>query len=76
MHFNSHEVILACIRNNFESEFKIKSSYGFRGQSIVFTNSRKNTERLAEYLRENHIQALAYHGGLDHSQRKYVERSF
>ncbi len=64
------------MRNLVRSEFKIKSSYGFRGQSIVFTNSRKNTERLAEYLRENHIQAMAYHGGLDHSQRKYVEKSF
>ncbi|QEE17469.2 DUF5814 domain-containing protein [Promethearchaeum syntrophicum] len=64
------------MRNLVRSEFKIKSSYGFRGQSIVFTNSRKNTERLAEYLRENHIQSLAYHGGLDHSQRKYVEKSF
>ena len=64
------------MRNLVRSEFKITSSFGFRGQSIVFTNSRKNTERLAEYLRENHIQALAYHGGLDHSQRKYVEKSF
>ncbi len=64
------------MRNLVRSEFKIKSTYGFRGQSIVFTNSRKNTERLAEYLRENHIQAMAYHGGLDHSQRKYVEKSF
>jgi len=64
------------MRNIVRSEFKIKSSYGYRGQSIVFTNSRKNTERLAEYLRENHIQSLAYHGGLDHSQRKYVEKSF
>jgi len=64
------------MRNLVRSEFKLKSSFGFRGQSIVFTNSRKNTERLAEYLRENHIQSLAYHGGLDHSQRKYVEKSF
>jgi helicase len=64
------------MRNLVRSEFKIKSSYGFRGQSIVFTNSRKNTERLAEYLRENHIPSLAYHGGLDHSQRKYVEKFF
>ncbi len=64
------------MRNLVRSEYKFKSSYGFRGQTIVFTNSRKNTERLAEYLRENHIPSLAYHGGLDHSQRKYVEKSF
>lgn len=57
-------------------EFKLKSSFGFRGQSIVFTNSRKNTEQLADFLRENHISAYAYHGGLDHSQRKFIEKSF
>ncbi len=69
-------VKLKHMKNLIRSEFKMKSTYGFRGQTIVFTNSRKNTERLADYLRENHIQSLAYHGGLDHSQRKYVEKSF
>ncbi|MHA1857431.1 MAG: DUF5814 domain-containing protein [Promethearchaeota archaeon] len=64
------------MRDLIRAEFKIKSSHGYRGQTIVFTNSRKNTERLAEYLRENHIRAMAYHGGLDYNQRKFVEKSF
>ena len=57
-------------------EFKMSSSFGYRGQSIVFTNSRKNTERLAEFLRDNNMEAYAYHGGLDYSQRKFIEKSF
>ncbi|MHA2002170.1 MAG: DEAD/DEAH box helicase [Promethearchaeota archaeon] len=64
------------IRTLVREEFKNRSSFGFRGQSIIFTNSRKNTERLADFLSENHIPALAYHGGLDYSQRKFVEKSF
>ena len=57
-------------------EFKKRSSFGFLGQTIIFTNSRKNTERLAEYLRKNHITAMAYHAGLTYDGRKMVERNF
>ena len=64
------------LRSLVREEFKLKSSFGFRGQSIVFTNSRKNTERLAEFLSDNHIRSYAYHGGLEHGQRKFVEKSF
>ncbi len=64
------------LRNLVRSEFKNRSSFNFSGQTIVFTNSRKNTERLAEYLTENHIKAYAYHGGLEYSQRKFIEKSF
>ena len=49
-------------------EFKKRSSFGFLGQTIIFTNSRKNTERLAEYLRKNHITAMAYHAGLTYDE--------
>ncbi|MHA1612290.1 MAG: DUF5814 domain-containing protein [Promethearchaeota archaeon] len=64
------------MRRLVQMEFKEKSSFGYRGQTIVFTNSRKNTEKLAEQLQQNRITAYAYHGGLDYSQRKFIEKSF
>ena len=47
------------------------------GQSgIVYCLSRKKTEELAEYLRENGIGARAYHAGLDASEREEVQDAF
>jgi helicase len=54
-------------------EFDRKSSKGFRGQTIVFTNSRRRCHQLARKLE---YDAAAYHAGLDYSQRKKVERQF
>ncbi|WP_371805286.1 DUF5814 domain-containing protein [Candidatus Lokiarchaeum ossiferum] len=64
------------MRNIIREEYKTRSSFGFRGQTIVFTNSRKNTEKFADFLRANHVPAYAYHGGLEYGQRKFVEKSF
>ncbi|MHA1777150.1 MAG: DUF5814 domain-containing protein [Promethearchaeota archaeon] len=64
------------LRRLVREEYRVKSSFGFKGQTIVFTNSRKNTEKLAEQLRKNNITAYAYHGGLDYGKRKFIEKSF
>jgi helicase len=57
-------------------EFRKRSSFGYKGQTIIFTNSRKNTENLADYLTHNHVKSMAYHGGLTYEQRKIVEHNF
>ncbi len=54
-------------------EYNKRSSKGFRGQTIVFTNSRRNCHMLAEGLS---IKALPYHAGLSYSERKKVEERF
>ncbi len=54
-------------------EYEKISSKGFRGQTIVFTNSRRNCHRLAEALS---IRALPYHAGLSYHERKKVEEQF
>jgi superfamily II helicase len=64
--------MLSLVRN----EFRNKSSFGYRGQSIIFTNSRKNTEKIAEYLTQNNVRSYAYHAGLTYDMRKFVEKSF
>ncbi len=54
-------------------EYDKKSSKGFRGQTIVFTNSRRNCEILANGLV---IKAMPYHAGLSYHERKKVEEKF
>ncbi len=54
-------------------EYEKQSSKGFRGQTIVFTNSRRNCEMLAQGLM---IKAMPYHAGLSYHERKKVEDKF
>ncbi len=51
---------------------QLTSSTGYRGQSIVFTNSRKNCYNLADAI----PGASAYHAGLQYPERKRVEELF
>jgi len=53
-----------------------KSSYGFKGQSIVFTNSRKKCESLTAYLQNKDIRAKSYHSGLTNEERLIIEKQF
>ncbi|WP_048148756.1 DEAD/DEAH box helicase [Palaeococcus ferrophilus] len=52
------------------------SRQGYRGQSIVFTFSRKRTHELAAYLTSRGLKAKPYHSGLPYHQRKLVELEF
>ncbi len=54
-------------------EYDKKSSKGFRGQTIVFTNSRRKCHLLADGLL---IKAMPYHAGLTYNERKKVEEQF
>jgi helicase len=54
-------------------EFDRKSSKGYRGQTIVFTNSRR---RCHEISRKLEYDSAPYHAGLDYGRRKSVERKF
>ncbi|MCX9013677.1 MAG: DUF5814 domain-containing protein [Candidatus Methanoperedens sp.] len=54
-------------------EYEETSSKGFRGQTIVFTNSRRNCHMIAEGLG---IRAMPYHAGLSYNERKIVEQKF
>jgi helicase len=56
-----------------EAEFSIRSSKGFRGQTIIFTNSRARCHVIAEALGR---KAAPYHAGLTAQERRDVERRF
>ena len=53
-----------------------KSSYGFKGQSIIFTNSRKKCESLTAYLQNRDIKTKSYHSGLTNEERLIIEKQF
>ncbi|WP_138798354.1 DEAD/DEAH box helicase [Halostella sp. PRR32] len=57
------------VRREFDSE----SSKGYRGQTIIFTNSRR---RCHEISRKLEYDSAPYHAGLDYGRRKKVERMF
>ncbi|WP_049985058.1 DEAD/DEAH box helicase [Halobellus rufus] len=63
------DIINKLVRREFDS----KSSKGYRGQTIVFTNSRR---RCHEISRKLEYAAAPYHAGLDYGRRKRVERQF
>mgnify|MGYP006281219665 CR=1 FL=1 len=54
-------------------EFDRESSQGYRGQTIIFTNSRR---RCHEISRKLEYSSAPYHAGLDYGRRKQVERKF
>jgi helicase len=54
-------------------EFDRTSSKGYRGQTIVFTNSRRRCHELSRKLE---YASAPYHAGLDYGRRKTVERMF
>ncbi|WP_424001571.1 DEAD/DEAH box helicase [Haloarcula salina] len=67
-------------REKIETEKKLvkrafdnKSSKGYRGQTIIFTNSRR---RCHEISRKLEYSSAPYHAGLDNRKRQRVERQF
>ncbi|OLS22936.1 MAG: putative ski2-type helicase [Candidatus Heimdallarchaeota archaeon LC_3] len=59
-----------------EKELQLKSSFGFKGQTMVFTNSRRKTKEIRDYLLSQRIHTANYHSGLAYGIRKNVEEAF
>jgi helicase len=55
------------------TEFDRESSKGYRGQTIIFTNSRRRCHELARRIE---YDAAPYHAGLDYGERKDIEHRF
>ena len=59
-----------------QREFNTKSKKGFRGQTIIFTNSRRKTHQIANYLSNKRVKAAAYHAGLSYYKKEKIEKDF
>lgn len=64
------------IKRLVQQEFRHRSSAGNKGQSIVFTFSRRRAHSISDWLGENGVSATVYHGGLSYNQRRRIENSF
>lgn len=63
------EVVNRLVKRAFDQ----RSSMGYRGQSIVFTNSRRRCHELARRIE---YDAAPYHAGLDGRKRADIEERF
>jgi helicase len=72
---NDFEKLKTILLYSFE-EFKIKSKNGFKGQSLVFTNSRRKCNSIAQFLKDNGVSSASYHGGLNIRERRIIESKF
>ena len=57
-------------------EYSTASSKGYKGQSIIFTNSRRKTHIIANFLNKRGIQSFAYHSGLPYYKKERIEKDF
>ncbi|MDL2246245.1 DUF5814 domain-containing protein, partial [Methanobrevibacter sp. OttesenSCG-928-K11] len=64
------------IRKLIVKEFNTISSKGFKGQTIIFTNSRRKTHQLSNYLSNKGLNVKAYHAGLSYFKKEKIEKDF
>ncbi len=64
------------IRKLVQREFYSTSSKGFKGQTLIFTNSRRKTHKIANFLSGKGINASAYHAGLSYFKKEKIEKDF
>ena len=64
------------MRKLVQKEYNTKSKKGYRGQTIIFTNSRRKTHQIANYLNNKRVNAQAYHAGLSYYKKEKIEKDF
>ncbi|MGQ4832938.1 MAG: DUF5814 domain-containing protein [Candidatus Asgardarchaeia archaeon] len=67
---------LRLLKKLINAEYAHVSSFGYHGQSIVFTHSRKRASEIASILNSMGVRVAAYHAGLSYTQRRAIELGF
>lgn len=57
-------------------EFNTLSSKNYHGQTIIFTDSRRNTHIISNYLNKHGLKSAYYHAGLTYTRKIEIEESF
>ena len=57
-------------------EYQHRSEKGYHGQSIIFTNSRRKTHVISDYLVRRGVKTAAYHAGLSYAKKNRIEKDF
>lgn len=71
--FTERKEKIPLIKRMVFEEYQKTSSKGYKGQTIVFTNSRARCHTVAEAIGK---KAMAYHAGLSAKERRQVEKLF
>ncbi|MDO5825853.1 MAG: DUF5814 domain-containing protein [Methanosphaera sp.] len=69
----NNEKKLELISKLCKDEFENTSPLGYRGQTIIFTDSRRKTSQIAYQLEKNDISAASYHAGLSYANKVDIE---
>lgn len=59
-----------------KKEFNNLSSKNYYGQTIIFTDSRRNTQRISNYLNKHGVKSAYYHAGLTYNRKLEIEEAF
>ncbi|QLE45171.1 RecQ family ATP-dependent DNA helicase (plasmid) [Nostoc sp. C052] len=55
---------------------QVKEALKLGGSTLIYTTTRKNAQKLAELLKQSHIEAKYYHGKLAKEQKQQVLQEF
>ncbi|NTW27175.1 MAG: RecQ family ATP-dependent DNA helicase [Candidatus Moranbacteria bacterium] len=68
------------VRENLKKKERIEEALrivkSIEGSGIIYAITRKETETVAKYLKENGIKAIAYHAGMPGDKRSRIQNDF
>lgn len=68
------------VRENLKKKERIQEALriakSIEGSGIIYTITRKETEELARFLKENGVKASAYHAGMTGEKRSKIQNDF
>jgi ATP-dependent DNA helicase RecQ len=68
------------VRENLKKSERVREALrivkSLQGSGIIYTITRKESEVVAKYLKENNIKAAAYHAGMTADRRSKIQNDF
>ncbi|PIY93169.1 MAG: hypothetical protein COY69_02965 [Candidatus Magasanikbacteria bacterium CG_4_10_14_0_8_um_filter_32_14] len=64
------------LKKNTRYQEILRLTGSMKGSGIIYAISRKETEKIADFLNKANITAVAYHAGLEKNARRQVQENF